>query len=306
MWARYHLTEAQDFYNNNDAWEVSADPGTEGAQGQTQTTDPDTGEVTSTRAARIDPYYLQIELPGTDELDFALTRPFAPFSDSGGRPQLTALMTASSDPGTYGQLRVLEMPPGNLPDGPTAIEGTITNDEAASSLETLLGGGGSKVLQGNLIAIPVDNSLVWVRPFYVESDQTQIPELERVIAVFENQVAVENTLEEALAALFGEAPDLDEVVDQPTDPDDPDAPELPEETENEKLTRLLNEAAALFVEADTALAEGDLGTYQSKTEQARAKIDEAAAILGAEPAAEPATTDPDPESTTTTTEPDSA
>ncbi|HUW02563.1 MAG TPA: UPF0182 family protein, partial [Acidimicrobiales bacterium] len=123
MWARYHLTEAQDFYNNNDAWEVSADPGTEGAQGQTQTTDAQTGEVTSTRAARIDPYYLQIQLPGTDQLDFAITRPFAPFSDSGGRPQLTALMTASSDPGTYGQLRVLEMPPGNLPDGPTAIEG---------------------------------------------------------------------------------------------------------------------------------------------------------------------------------------
>jgi len=222
-------------------------------------------------------------------------------------------MTASSDPGTYGQLRVLEMPPGNLPDGPTAIEGTITNDEAASSLETLLGGGGSKVLQGNLIAIPVDNSLVWVRPFYVESDQTQIPELERVIAVFENQVAVEDTLEEALAALFGEAPEIDEVVVDPGDPDQPDEP-IVVETENEKLTRLLNEAAALFAEADAALAEGDLGAFQSKTEAARKLIDEAAAILGAEPAAtssdEPATPTDDPtpttESTTTTTEPDSA
>ncbi len=223
-------------------------------------------------------------------------------------------MTASSDPGTYGQLRVLEMPPGNLPDGPTAIEGTITNDEAASSLETLLGGGGSKVLQGNLIAIPVDNSLVWVRPFYVESDQTQIPELERVIAVFENQVAVEDTLEEALAALFGEAPEIDEVVVDPGDPDQPDEP-IVVETDNEKLTRLLNEAAALFAEADAALAEGDLGRVPVQ-DRGRPEADRRGSrhprrrrrprprpTIRAAPTDDPT---PTTESTTTTTEPDSA
>ena len=282
MWGKYHVSNADTFYNDNDAWNVALDPGTAGAGPATQTTNAAGQPVGEVRGARIDPYYLMTELPGEERAEFVMLRSFVPIG-SDQNQQLTAFMVARSDPEHYGELVTYSMPRQNRPDGPALVADAMQSDETVSSEQTLLDQSGSTVRFGNLILVPVDNSLVYVRPFYVESEQVQVPELKKVIAFFNADVAVGDTLEEALTALFGEIPDLDEVVDEPGSPDTPtpDDEEPPDETgtANERASRLIEQAIALHREAETALAAGDLGEYQAKTEEAEAKTQEAFELL---------------------------
>ncbi|MGK2929696.1 MAG: hypothetical protein ACSLFO_08990, partial [Acidimicrobiales bacterium] len=182
-----------------------------------------------------------------------------------------------------------------------------------SEQQTLLGQSGSTVRFGNLILVPVDNSLVYVRPFYVESEGVQIPELKLVIAFFEGNVAVGDTLEDSLSQLFDDRiPSIEEVIEDPESPsvdtegpgsgapgdDDPaDAPG----TVNDQIAQLLEDAEGLFQEAATALDEGDLGEYQTKNDEAQALVTEALELLASSTTA---TTSPSSTSTTTTTEPE--
>jgi uncharacterized membrane protein (UPF0182 family) len=218
-----------------------------------------------------------------------LMRPFVPYSDDDQRQQLTAFMAARMDPENYGELLVYEMPSGDLPEGPGIAAAAIQTDERVSTLETQLGRGGSEVRYGNLLLVPVDEALVYVQPFYVvPEDQTrQVPLLERVIANYGDQVVIANTLAEAMEELFGEQPDTRE---------DPDAegtlPGTGEETppedtapSGEEAEDLLAEAQTLFEQADEALADGDLGTYQERVDDAGALVDEAVELLGGTAAA---------------------
>ncbi len=301
MWGAYHVTDASTFYNNNDAWNVALDPATSGAGPATQTTNAAGQPIGPVIGARIDPYYLLTQLPGESEAEFVMLRSFVPFGNDDNQ-QLTAFMVARSDPDHYGELVSYGMPRQNRPDGPAIVADAIQSDPTVSEQQTLLGGGGSAVKFGNLIVVPIDNSLVYVRPFYVESDQVRIPELKKVIAFFESDVAISDTLEGALSQLFDEVPDLDEVViepgGEPTDPSPGGEPSEPTGTTDEQAARLLEQAEALFQEARAALAAGDLGTYQDKTEAAEKKVSEALAILAAS-----TTTTTAPQASTTTTAP---
>ena len=291
-WQRYHLRDPQAFYNETNTWRIARDPGTAGAESATAVTDEDTGETVSVTAAPIAPYYQLLQLPEQDEAELVLSRAFVPFSQDDQRQQLTAFMAARMDPGHYGELSVYEMPSGELPDGPGLIAGEIRADEAVSDLETRLGvaAGGSNVKYGNLLMVPVDQALLWVQPFYVESEtaERQIPRLEKVIAVFDDQVVITDTLQEALQELFGE-----EVATQEdtTPPAGGEEPGTSEGTPEEQAAALLSDAQDLFNQANQALAERDLGTYQDLVEQAQDKVAQANALLGGET------------TTTTTTEP---
>ena len=275
MWARYHVEDPGSFYEGNDYWDVARDPGTAGAGEGTEVTNSQ-GETVSTRDARIDPYYLFTQLPGSDEPEFILLRPFVPTSEGDDNQLLTAFMVGKSDGADYGKLQVYVMPRGNLPDGPALVQGRIQSNGAVSEQETLLSGSGSTASFGSLTAIPIDGGLVYVRPFYVTSDETEIPGLEAVIVYFEGEVAIRDTLEDALTAVFGESPPT--LEEPPGDgPGDPEPP--PEGTLTERVASLLTDASELFDEADAALREGDLGTYADKTEEARAKIAQAEQLL---------------------------
>ena len=298
MWARYHVEEPGDFYAGNDYWDVARDPGTAGAGAGTAITN-EQGETIQTRDARIDPYYLFTQLPGDTEPGFILLRPFVPTSREDDSQLLTAFMVGRSDLEEYGQLQVFVMPRSNLPNGPALVQGEIQSDEEVSRQETLLGGTGSSVSFGSLTAIPIDGGLVYVRPFYVTSNQTEVPGLEKVIVYFEGEVAIRDTLKEALAAIFGDAPDTLEEDPGTTPPGE----EEPEGSLDEQVAQLLLEARELFAEADAALREdGDLGTYAEKSDEARAKIAQAERLLADALGTEPE----DPESTTTTTTTDGA
>ncbi|HEU5084314.1 MAG TPA: UPF0182 family protein [Acidimicrobiales bacterium] len=309
MWARYHVGNPQTFYNNNDAWNVALDPGTSGAGPATQTTNAAGEVVGPSVGARVDPYYLLTQLPGEDEAEFVMLRSFVPFGRTDDNQQLTAFMVARSDPEHYGELVTYTMPRQNRPDGPAIVADAMQSDPVVSQQQTLLGTGESTVKLGNLIVVPVDESLVYVRPFYVESNSVNIPELKKVIAFFESNVAIADTLEQALTQLLGEVPNLEEVRDEEDReavdvPDDPGAPLDEDEragTADQRAARLLEEAEDLFQEARTALQGGDLGEYQSLTEEAEAKVTEALRILAASTTT---TTAPAGEGTTTTTAPE--
>ena len=309
MWARYHVNDPQTFYNNNDAWNVALDPGTAGAGPATQTTNAAGEPIGPSVGARVDPYYLLTQLPGEDEAEFVMLRSFVPFGRDDDNQQLTAFMVARSDPENYGELVTYTMPRQNRPDGPAIVADAMQSDPVVSEQQTLLGTGESTVKLGNLIVVPVDESLVYVRPFYVESNQVRIPELKKVIAFFESNVAIADTLEQALTQLLGEVPDLDEVVDEDDRevidvPDDPTAPLDPDEqtgSVDERAARLLEEANELFEDAQAALVAGDLGEYQSLTDDAQELVSEALELLAASttttttPTAETEATNPEDE-----------
>jgi uncharacterized membrane protein (UPF0182 family) len=284
-WGRYHLSEPLDFYSRNDGWVVSQDPGTAGAEQNTTSTDAQ-GNTTTTRA-RIAPYYQLLQLPGEEAAEFVLLRPYSPVSRDDSSARLTAFMVARNDPDHYGQLVVYEMPSDNPPKGPGIVAADIRSDEAVSRLQTELGQQGSDVLYGNLILVPIDDTLLYVQPFYVQqsNEERQIPLLRKVIASFGNEVVVENTLGEALTALFGETvvtPDQTSPEDpggQPTEPTDPAEPEEPSGTPAQRAAALLLEAELLYDQADAALAEGDFATFGEKYDQAQAKVAEAARLL---------------------------
>ena len=293
MWGAYHVDSPDDFLNGNDAWDVAQAPGNEFAP-SSQTVDQTTGLPTGPgRAQRFEPYYQLLRLPGEEEQQFLMLRPFVPSSvDDSGR-LLTAFMTVSSDPGSYGELRSFVLPRSNLPEGPVLIGGTIASNPNVAELQTLLGQEGSDLQYGNLLLVPMDESILYVRPLYVSATSNPVPELERVIVVYEGAVAVEPTLRESLIALFGSAPETLEAVGPAVDngtggqePVDPPAGEQPTPTTvppadpGDDVPSLLAAAAAAFDEAQVALDDGDLGLFQAKVAEAKAFVDRAAAAAG--------------------------
>ncbi len=288
-YGRYHLDDPDAFFTQEDAWRVARDPGTAGADPTTQVTD-EAGQATGEqRAARISPYYQLLQLPEGEggggispEAEMVMMRPFVPFSDDDQSQLLTAFMAARMDGDNYGQLMVYEMSSRDLPDGPGIAAATIGADETVSELETVLGRGGSEVRFGNMLLVPINDALLYVQPFYVVADDQsrQLPRLERVIVAFQDEVVIENTLADALTAMFGEtAVTQEQPGEEPTEGEGDAGATEPSGTAQEQATALLDEANTLFDEADTALAEGDLGTYQEKNQEAQGLVDEAIDLL---------------------------
>jgi uncharacterized membrane protein (UPF0182 family) len=234
-----------------------------------------------------------------------LMRPFVPFSDDDRSQLLTAFMAARMDPGHYGELVVYEMPSGDLPDGPGIAAATIQADETVSELESLLGRGGSEVLYGNLLLVPVDNALLYVQPFYVvpEAETRQLPQLERVIAAYGDDVVIEDTLQEALVALFGERVATQERPGTEGEQPPAEAEPPPEQggTTADEAASLLARADRLFEQADAALEEGDLATFQQRINEARALVTQANELLAGDEGGGDSTT-----TTTSTTEPETS
>jgi uncharacterized membrane protein (UPF0182 family) len=300
MWARYHETNPDTFYNNSNGWIVAPDPGQQVKVAAASTPDAASSNantnVPPSPTGRIPPYYLLMQLPGDTAQHFVLLRSFVPIQ--GNNQQLTAFMVASSDPDNYGQLKTFVMPSNNLPPSPGQVASKMSSDPTVSSLQTQLGiiGGGSDLLFGNLITVPIQQSLLFVRPVYVQATNNPIPQLRKVVVEFNGQVAVDDTLELALKKLdpFKDLPTTDTGSTTTTSPGTT-TPEV------QTVAQLLADAQQLFDEANAALAKNppDFTTYQSKTEEARTKIKQAADQLNAATTPGASTTTTAPTSTTT-------
>jgi uncharacterized protein len=296
-WQRYHLTDPQEFFDQDDLWRVAPDPGTPGAGEATSVTD-ERGQATGeSREARLPPYYQLLRLPGQEQAEFVMMRPFVPASGGDERGQLAAFMAARMDPGNYGELVVYDMPDGNLPDGPALVANTMRSTDAISETESLQGRAGSTVRYGNMLLVPVDNAPLYVVPFYVEetSATRAVPQLRYVIAVLGERAVIDETLQGALEQLFGEVPGTQEEQPSPTEqePTDPTGGEQPGEepggvptdgTTAEQAAALLDQARQLFEDANTALQEGNLAEYEENVEAAQDRVNQALELLGGAPA----------------------
>jgi uncharacterized membrane protein (UPF0182 family) len=265
MWGRYHIDNPDDFYNLADAWNVAQDPGSgTSVELATQATNSQGQATGDPHEKRIDPYYLLMRLPGETNEEFVLFRPFVPFSQNDSRKEMTAFMVAKSDPGDYGKLEVFVMPPANLPDGPGIVASAMSSDSQVAQLQTLLGQKGSDLIFGSLLVIPIEQSLLYVRPVYVEATSNRIPQLSQVVVAFEGKVSVKPTLKEALNALFAVTIDTGEG----SGPSTPNTPSTVGDV-NAQIADDLAKAATAFDEADAALKAGDLATYQAKIKVAQ-------------------------------------
>jgi uncharacterized protein len=175
IYATYHMKRPQVFYNKEDQWEI---PEIDGAIMQ--------------------PYYTIMKLPEEDREEYILMLPYTPR----GKSNLSAWMVARSDGEQYGKLDVYTFPKQKLVFGPSQMVARINQDAEISRQISLWDQRGSSVIQGTLLVIPIEESLVYVRPLYIKADAGKIPELKRVIVGYEDTIAMERTLDEALEKIF--------------------------------------------------------------------------------------------------------
>jgi len=183
VFATYHMTQPAVFYNREDQWEI---PVIE-----------DTGD-----AGPMQPYYTIMRLPGEVEPEFIQMLPFTPRN----RDNLSAWLAARSDGEHYGTLRAFQFPKEKVIFGPRQVVARINQDQAISPQITLWNQQGSQVIWGTLMVIPIEESLIYVRPLYLRATGGRIPELTRVIVAYQNQIVMEETLEAGLVRLFGGTP----------------------------------------------------------------------------------------------------
>lgn len=175
----YHMTDAQVFYNREDQWQIPQ-------------------EIYGNESQTVEPYYLIMRLPTATAEEFILLHPYTPVS----RPNLIAWLAARSDGENYGKLLLYKFPKQRLVYGPKQIEALINQDPVISQQISLWNREGSRAIQGNLLIIPIEQSLLYVEPLYIEAEQNSLPTLARVIVVYENQIVMAETLDEAITAIF--------------------------------------------------------------------------------------------------------
>jgi uncharacterized membrane protein (UPF0182 family) len=180
MFSTYHMTNPAVFYNKEDQWEV---PSLDAGAGKT---------------TRLQPWYTIMKLPGEDGAEFIQMLPFTPRQ----KDNLAAWMVARSDGDAYGKMMVFEFPKQKVIFGPRQVVSRINQDQAISPQITLWNQQGSEVIQGTLLTIPIEGSLIYIRPLYLRSAGGKIPELKRVIVAYQNQIVMEETLDRAIDRIF--------------------------------------------------------------------------------------------------------
>jgi hypothetical protein len=173
------MTDPQVFYNREDQWRAP-------------------NEIYANEEQVVEPYYLIMELPGEEEGEFVLLRPFTPAQ----RNNLVAWLAARSDGEQYGRQLLYQFSKQELVFGPEQIEARINQEPEISQRISLWNTQGSRANQGNLLVIPIEQSLLYVEPLYLEAKQNRLPILARVIVVYKNRIAMAETLEQSLRAIF--------------------------------------------------------------------------------------------------------
>lgn len=252
VYRAYHMEDPKVFYNREDLWNIP-------------------NEIYQGGPQRMLPYYVLLQLPDDEGLEFQLVLPFTP----NRRDNMIALLAAKSDPENYGRRVVYEFPKDRLIYGPMQIEARIDQDPVISEQITLWSQQGSSVVRGNLMVIPIGSGVLYVEPLFLQAQQSQLPELKRVIATWGTTIVMEPTLEDALMALIrraaGEAvpaeePEVAEEVVPPTE-EGAEAGVRPPAGPGTTETRALQEAKAAYDRAVEAQRDGDWAAYGEALEE---------------------------------------
>lgn len=185
IYRAYHMTDPRTFYNKEDLWDIPREVLNQ--SGQTEA---------------VQPYYVIMRLPGEQHEEFVLIRPFTPAN----KPNAIAFFAARSDQPNYGKASVYAFPKGKQVFGPGQIEAEIDQYPPISQQFSLWNQSGSRVVRGNLLLIPIAGSYLYVEPIYLQAQQSQLPQLQRVVVVNGQQIAMEPTLEDSLNVVFSNAP----------------------------------------------------------------------------------------------------
>lgn len=312
MWGRYHQSDSTTFFNNSDRWIIAPRPADRGVG-----TDPEDMVATD---GPIDPYYQQMKIGDSEEAEFVLTRPFVLTTGDGAGRNLTAIMVARSDPERYGQLEQVLM---STIDGDEVVRnnevlGTVQANRAmvtyqpVAEYQTLVGRSGSTIRFGNIVTLPVGDTLVYMRPVYAAEETSRRFAVRKVVVNVGENVGFGDNLEQAmldllatdaegrrlsdaeLAELGIDREDVEELEAGGTPDgilgDDPETPATttttttttpPPADGDRSPTELLADAEARFAEADDALAARDLAGFERLMNEGRQLVERAASQLNA-------------------------
>jgi len=246
MYRDYHMIDPRVFYADEDPWVIPSESSTTPRVATLR------GEFTEIGFKPMLPYYLLMNLPGETDLSYLIFQPFNPEN----RPNMQSFLVADADPENYGQLIDFRLPKGEFVDGPSQVATRINQDPDISQIFTLLDQQGSSVIKGNLFVVPINQSILYYQPIYLQGEQNPLPEFKFVVVAFQDRIIMKETLSEALDSIFGERSSED----------------TQEEQDNESPLDLLQKASAAFEKAQEELVAGNLGKYQELIERAQSLV----------------------------------
>ncbi len=249
IYSVYHMTTPQIFYNKEDLWQI---PVLEGGGSENP----------------MAPYYTIMRLPQEKKEEFILMLPYTP----GRKDNLSAWMVARSDSENYGRLVVYRFPKQKLVYGPRQIVARINQDAEISRQISLWDQRGSQVIQGNLLVIPIEEALIYVRPLYLRAASGKIPELKRVIVAYENRIAMEETLEASLARIFGSELPSGQGLEEKIGAAQP----APKAASAEGALNLIQQAGDAYDRAIQAQRQGDWSRYGEEIKKLGAILEDLA------------------------------
>src|SRR5437867_1522304 len=250
IYATYHVENEQVFYNREDLWTVAQ-------QGRSQ--------VGQTVADTIEPFFVLMRFPGDTQLEFVSILPFTPSN----RNNLIGWMSGRSDGDKYGTLRAYRFPKTRFVDGPLQIQARIDQDPQLSSQLTLWNQQGSMVIRGNLLVIPLEDTLLFVEPMYLQAERSPMPELRLVVLATQDRLAYAPRFPEALAALLeGQRPSPG-PGSRPTS-----APPVTTTTESTDIRSRIDRANQAFAEYQRLTAEGKLAEAGTKLDELKRTLEE--------------------------------
>ena len=272
MYSTFHMTDPQVFYRKKTCGRLPA----ANSQGHTAST-----------LVPPEAYYVNIQLPGESKVDFMLIQSFTPST----KDNMIAWMAAKGDPNDYGKVEVIRYPKQELVFGPKQIEARIDQDPVISQQLTLWSQSGSNVIRGNLLTIPISNTLLYIEPLFLQATNSSFPELKRVIVATGNSVGIGSDLGEALDVAFKLKPG-EVIPGGDTGPPNPNATARahhptgaqPSHREARKphstAEQITQSALDHYNRAQDALRNGDWTTYGEEIDAMKADLDELAQITG--------------------------
>jgi uncharacterized protein len=246
MYLNYHMSDPEVFYNREDQWQFPQ-------------------QIYEDKDVLLEPYYVIMRLPEESKLEFLMIQPFTPAN----KENMISWVAARSNSDDYGKLLLYEFPKQSLVYGPRQIEARIDQEPQISQQFTLWNQSGSKVIRGDLLVIPIDQSLLYVEPIYLRAEQSELPELKRVVVAYDKSVVMEKTLDEALDRIFG-----DKTPETTTNPDLTVKGETPK-APNPQKAQLAKSALETYRKAQAALRQGNWAEYgrqQQELEKALQKL----------------------------------
>ena len=223
----YHMSNPEVYYNREDLWQLPR-------------------QVYENQEVLVEPYYIIMRLPEQEKTEFILIQPFTPSK----KDNMISWMAARSDGENYGSLIQYSFPKQSLIFGPRQIEARIDQDPTISEQLTLWSQSGSKVIRGNLIILPLEDSLLYIEPIYLRAEQAALPELKRVVVAYDKSVVMAKTFDDALNQIFRQSPVPQSTI-QTNDTND----------DEKTIETLAQEALQTHQNAETAIKNGDWSKF---------------------------------------------